>query len=496
MDRMHGFLDHQVATRPTAPAVSDDGGTRWSYDGLSVASDAVRGALSNAGVVAGDRVLIVSENCAAVLAALFACSRMGAVAVPVNARQTGVELGRIVDHARPAAVLLTTTASCDATDHAARMQAREISGAFGVLHLATPFASNPDVDGDVAVMLYTTGTTGQPKGVMLTHANVRAAGHVSAEQRAMVTDDVVYGVLPVTHVFGLASVVMAVVHVGAQVRLEARFSPAKLCEATRSGVTMLSAVPQMHALVMQYTKEQGYDALNSATLRYVSSGAAPLDPAWKRAAEVFYGVALQNGYGMTETTAGVCVTMNEIGDPDISVGPTMTGVQVRIDEGVAGDGDGSGEVLVHGAMVMKGYYRNPEETARVLSADGWLRTGDLGRIDGRGMLHILGRSKELIIHGGFNVYPPEVEAALNDHPKVIQTAVIGRMKDGDEQVLAFVQVAEGDEPDVAELHAFVRQKLSGYKRPGQIILATSLPAAPTGKILKHKLLDTFAGQLD
>ena len=145
---------------------------------------------------------------------------------------------------------------------------------------------------------------------------------------------------------------------------------------------------------------------------------------------------------------------------------------------------------------MKGYYRNPEETAKALDAEGWLRTGDLGRIDEHGHLHILGRSKELIIHGGFNVYPPEVEAALNDHPKVIQSAVIGRMKDGDEEVLAFVQIAPGDDVTAEELRTFVKEQLAGYKRPSQIVLATELPAAPTGKILKHRLLAAFADRLD
>ena len=194
MDRMHGFLEHQVATRGEAQAVSDDGGASWTYAGLSAACDAVQGELAAAGVAPGDRVLIVSENCAAAIAAQFACSRMGAVAVPINARQTWAELSRIVDHARPAAILLTTAASTNAVAHADQMQARQISGVFGALHLATPFASNPDDARDVAVMLYTTGTTGQPKGVMLTHANVRAAGTVSAEQRNMISQDVVYGV--------------------------------------------------------------------------------------------------------------------------------------------------------------------------------------------------------------------------------------------------------------------------------------------------------------
>jgi acyl-CoA synthetase (AMP-forming)/AMP-acid ligase II len=168
---------------------------------------------------------------------------------------------------------------------------------------------------------------------------------------------------------------------------------------------------------------------------------------------------------------------------------------VRIDTSVEGGTADSGEVLARGPNIMKGYYKNPEATAAALDADGWLHTGDLGRIDDTGRLHILGRTKELIIHGGFNVYPPEVEAALNDHPQVIQCAVIGRTVNGDEQVLAFVQAAEGDLPDVDDLRAFAAERLAGYKRPARIIVATALPAAPTGKILKHRLLTHFADQL-
>jgi acyl-CoA synthetase (AMP-forming)/AMP-acid ligase II len=355
--------------------------------------------------------------------------------------------------------------------------------------------SDPDADPEVAVLLYTTGTTGTPKGVMLTHDNLCFGGRTSANLRGMTPEDVIYGVLPVTHVFGLASVVTAATYAGAHVRFEPRFSAAALYAALTDGVTLLSAVPQMHALLMQYTKEQGYDRLPSETLRYVSSGAAPLDPTWKRKAEAFYGVALQNGYGMTETTAGVAATGNPIGDPDTSVGPALPGVEIAIDETVEGGGDGAGEVLTRGLHIMKGYYRNPEETARVLDADGWMHTGDLGCIDGNGHLHILGRSKELIIHGGFNVYPPEVEAALNDHPGVIQSAVIGRQKNGDEQVLAFCQVPEGSDLTPEVLREFVAERLAGYKRPSHIVLATTLPAAPTGKLLKHKLIEAFADAL-
>ncbi|MCD9148304.1 class I adenylate-forming enzyme family protein [Pseudophaeobacter flagellatus] len=505
MKRWHDLLAAQAATRPEAAAFSDSLGLSWSYGELAAAVAELGDLFKGAGVVPGDRVMVLSENCCATVAALMATSQCGAVAVPVNARMSAGEVDRIIDHARPALVLITTQIEGAAQGHADRLQAVPISGGFGALHMADLTAKRPaDAqaadDGvapeEVAVLLYTTGTTGAPKGVMLTHGNLLFGGRTSVELRDMVPGDVIYGVLPMTHVFGLASVMTAALYSGAEVWLEARFSAAKLYAALRRGVTRLAAVPQMHALVMQFAKEQGLERLDSPVLQYVSSGAAPLDPDWKRRAESFYGVALQNGYGMTEATAGVCATKNSVlGDPDISVGPPLPGVEVRINEEVPGGGDGIGEVQMRGANVMLGYYRNVEETARVLDADGWLSSGDLGRLDEKGFLHIEGRCKELIIHGGFNVFPPEVEAALNAHPQVVQSAVVGRPTKSDEEVLAFVQISPDDRPEVADLMQFVRAQLAGYKCPAQIVLSESLPAAPTGKILKHKLLAEFAADL-
>ncbi len=494
MDRLHHLLDKHVATRGLAPAFSDSIGTRWNYGELGAAAFDLADAFDRAFVGPGDRVMIVTENCNAAVAAVFAASRRHATIIPINARQTEAELTRIIEHADPKLVLFASAVSKEAAAHASRLQAKPLNGSFGALHMLRRSAE-ADAESDVAVQLYTTGTTGTPKGVMLTHENVRFGGKTSVDLRSMQSDDIIFGVLPITHVFGLCSIVVGAVHAGAQVRLEARFDVAKLYAGLREDVTLLSAVPQMHALLMQYTKEQGLQRLDSKTLRYVSSGAAPLDPTWKREAEAFYGVAIQNGYGMTETAAGVAATRNMIGDPDISVGPPMNGVEVKIDDTVPGGANGSGEIMVRGPNIMKGYFRNPDETAKVLQSDGWMRTGDLGRFDDDGRLHILGRSKELIIHGGFNVYPPEVEAALNDHQQVIQAAVIGHMVKGDEKVLAFCQVADNDAPDLDELRAFVADRLTGYKRPSQIILAGKLPAAPTGKILKHKLVEAFAEEL-
>ncbi|MFC4217946.1 class I adenylate-forming enzyme family protein [Pseudophaeobacter arcticus] len=496
MKYWHDLLAAQADARPEAAGFSDSLGVSWSYGALAAAAAELSQVIRQAGVRPGDRVMVLAENCCAVVAALMASSQCGAVAVPVNARMSSGEVDRILDHARPVAVLISSQIEGSAQSHAARLDATEITGSFGAMHMACPYPSSADAPSGVAVLLYTTGTTGAPKGVMLTHKNLLFGGKASAELRNMVPGDVIYGVLPMTHVFGLASVMTASIYAGAEVWLEARFSAEKLYKALRRGVTRLSAVPQMHALVMQFAKEQGLDQLDSPVLQYVSSGAAPLDPDWKRRAEAFYGVALQNGYGMTEATAGVCATKNSsLGNPDISVGPPLPGVELRIDESVAGGGDGIGEVQIRGDNVMLGYYRNPEETAQVLDQDGWLRSGDLGRLDAQGLLHIEGRSKELIIHGGFNVFPPEVEAALNAHPQVVQSAVVGRRSKGDEEVLAFVQVCEGDRPDPADLMQFVRGQLAGYKCPAQIVLTEALPAAPTGKILKHKLLEHFAQQL-
>ena len=490
---IHDYPDSQAAARPDALALKDSTGTALSYAALKAHSIALAGDLDDMSVRPGDRVMIVAENCVAAVSAIFACSRIGAVAVPVNARQTDFELDRIFDHARPRATLFTTEVSQEAKEHADRLGAAPLSNA---LALSTPYPSAPDVDSDVAVMLYTTGTTGAPKGVMLTHDNLRFAGNASAKIRGMTASDLIYGALPITHVFGLASMVMASSRAGASLWLAPRFSVQALYEALLEGVTVLPAVPQMHALLMDHARAQGLPKLTTGSLRYVSSGAAPLDPEWKTQAEAFYGIALQNGYGMTESTAGISATQNPKGDPDTSVGHPLDGVEVRIDQSVPGSDGGMGEVCTRGPHVMRGYYRNPDETTKALDTDGWLHTGDLGRIDARGCLHILGRRKELIIHGGFNVYPPEVEAALNDHPAVVQSAVIGwSPTDGDEQVLAFVQPTTPDAVDEAALKEHVAARLTGYKRPARIIVATSLPAAPTGKILKHKLLDFFAERL-
>jgi len=495
-NRIHEMVLHQVETRPDALALVDSNGrevTWLQYNELILEAENLLKAHS---VGAGERVMIIAENCLAVPVLIMAASRVGAWAVPVNARMSKPEIARIAEHARPRLILFTSAISQEAADHAQGQGAQPIATGFGALHiLATGItdAEQADEAENVSILLYTTGTTGDPKGVMLTHENLIFTAESSTNLRNLTSQDRVYGALPLTHVFGVASMLMASTWAGCTVLLAKRFTPAGLYKALYSGVTVLPAVPQMHALFMAYAADQGLSELGSNSLRYVSSGAAPLDPSWKRKAEVFYGLPLQNAYGMTETTAGFCGTRNAIGDPDISVGLPFPGVEIKLDLSVGEEAD-VGELLTKGPHVMKGYFRNLEATRAAMTEDGFLRTGDLGQIDEQGRVTIVGRAKELIIRGGFNVYPPEVEAALNDHPDVVQSAVIGHPVNGDELVLAFVQARALVTPD--DLSAFVADRLAGYKRPSQIHIVKQLPAAATGKILKYQLTKKFTDLIE
>lgn len=499
--RIHDTLQAAAAAKPSALAMIDYADGKFTWADLAAATADAKELLQAQGVKPGDRVVMVFENCLAVCAFIFATSELDAISVPLNARLTHAELDRLITHSDPSLVVFCNDASDTAVIHGKAFSAKAAMGRFGTVGVFQRNGSQPEpcfeaADEQVALLLYTSGTTGVPKAAMLTHHNLLCAAAAAAKVRGMQADDMTFLALPLSHIFGFVTF-LSICGAQGSMRLEARFSVERLYKALQTDVTLLPAVPQMHAHLFHFARAQNKPQYDTGLLRFVSSGGAPLDPTWKREAEAFYGIPLQNGYGLTEGAAGVCATKSDLGDPDVSVGFPMEGSLFKLDfeaEGATPD-EGIGEILVGGPQIMKGYFRDPEQSAKVLTEDGYFRTGDLGRFDEEGRLHIAGRSKELIIRSGFNVYPVEVEGALTDHPEVILAGVVGRPVSGNEEVLAFVKVAKDCTLTEADLSAFVKDRLAPYKRPTRIVVAQDLPAAPTGKILKAKLLSTFANEL-
>jgi acyl-CoA synthetase (AMP-forming)/AMP-acid ligase II len=485
--RIDAIVRRHARTAPDAPALREDGRT-LGYRELENAIDACAAWLRELGVQAGERVMLVGENCVAQVAALFAIASLDACFVNVNARMTAPELETVRSHCGARVVLYTAAVSADAAAHAARAgaAAHAHGGLVASLHAdnAEPAASTPAA---LAALVYTTGTTGNPKGVMLSHRNLLFVAAVSSRLRGLLPADLAYGVLPVSHVYGLSSVLLGTLYAGACLQLVPRFTPQAMLEAIRGGeLTIVQGVPAMYARLLalcaaEGARPQGTPAALASRLRFAYAGGSPLDPTLKRDVERLLGVPLHNGYGLTEAAPTVSQTRLDAPRADTSVGQAIPGVEVRVD-------GADGKLFVRGPNVMLGYYRDPAGTAAVLDADGWLDTGDLARRGPDGALFIDGRSKELIIRSGFKVYPLEVETVLNAHPAVTQSAVVGRaLEGGNEEVVAFVQPAAGKALAADELLDWAGARLAPYKRPARIVFMDSLPAAPSGKVLKHRL---------
>ncbi len=493
-ERIHQPLDRWATLQPDAPALVEQGGLALSYAELREAAGAIAAILRDAGVRGGDRVMIVNENSIAAVATLFAASLLDAWAVMVNARLAPPEIDRIREHARPRAMVFTHAVSAEAAAHAARHKAAPaLATSAGSIRIAGHLPAEPEPvaasgNKQTAAMIYTSGTTGQPKGAMLSHGNLLFAATSSGRLRRITSSDFVIQLVPVSHVFGLSSIFTCAMIAGAKVLLVPRFLPAQLADALRSGISVFQGVPAMYAKLLEHLETTGQSLL-APKLRYISAGGSPLDIDWKRSIEERFGLPLNNGYGLTECAANVAITRLDAPRHDDSIGLPLPGVEMRF---VGADGrdvaDGTiGEIFIRGPNVMLGYYRDEAATRAVLGSDGWYRSGDLGRRGEDGNLFVVGRAKELIIRSGFNVYPAEVETAINSHVDVVQSAVIGRKAGGNEEIVAFVEIKPGCSLDAALLRAHVGQRLAPYKRPQHIFILEKIPASPTGKILKASL---------
>jgi long-chain acyl-CoA synthetase len=466
-----------------------------TYGALWAAVEAAARLLRDNGVQAGDRIMLVSENCAAQIALLFAAAELQAWPVIVNARLSEREIDVIRAHCVPRVLLFTTGISSDACVHAARYRALDTDiGGLGTVAISAPdaaaVAEAADLAADVAAMIYTSGTTGTPKGVMMRHAGLLHFAQVSSTSRNMEPRDVAHAVLPISHIFGLATVLLATMYAGASLYLQARFTAEETLRALAEGkLTILQGVPTMFTRLLKLINERGGKA-PAPTLRYLYTGGAPLDPTLKRDVEAVFSLPLHHGYGMTEYAGSLFITRFDRPRSDCSAGEIVAGAELRIvDEHGADQPPGvPGQLWVRGPGTMLGYYHAPDQTAQALLPGGWLNTGDIGRSDPDGALFVVGRTKDLIICSGFNVYPIEVESVINSFPGIRLSAVVGRpIQNCDEEVVAFVET-DGSVPfEEAALHAFLKTRLSPYKRPAAIREIEAIPTTASGKLLKQGL---------
>jgi malonyl-CoA/methylmalonyl-CoA synthetase len=474
--------------------ISPDGST-LSYDEVLAKTASYAAALAAAGVKPGDRVAAQVEKSTETLFLYLGCVRAGAVFLPLNTAYTPAELDYFIGDAEPALVVVTPARRDVAAGLARKVGARvETLGANGdgtlpALAAAADGASWTDVErgpGDLAAVLYTSGTTGRPKGAMLSHENLRSNAEALVEAWRFTPQDVLIHALPIFHTHGLFVATNVTLMAGGRMVFLPKFSPSEVLDWMPKA-TALMGVPTFYTRLLddpRLTKEA------TARMRLFISGSAPLLADTHRAFRERTGHAILERYGMTETSMN---TSNPYEGDRIpgSVGPALPGVSVRVTEPETGlplAGDAIGMIEVSGPNVLSGYWMKPEATKESFRKDGFFITGDLGKIDKNGYVWILGRGKDLVITGGFNVYPKEVELEIDALAGVNESAVIGvPHRDFGEAVVAVVVPEKDAALDETAMISQLKERLAGYKVPKRVIVVAELPRNTMAKVQKNVL---------
>jgi long-chain acyl-CoA synthetase len=495
------MLSESALRAPDHPVAAFDGG-RLTYRQLDQASDRLAANLAAAGIGSGDRVALQLPNIPQFLISYFGILKAGAVVVPLNVLLRAPEIAYHLSDSGARAlitwegVLAEAAKGAEAAGTGAIYAVGHAAGAAGAL----PFerlldATAPSREtvmrrpADTAVIVYTSGTTGQPKGAELTHIQLYMNADIPGRLFDVQPTDVVITVLPLFHVFGLSSILDVCVRFGCTMSLVPRFTPgAVLAAIQRDRATIFEGVPTMFADLLSFPELDRYDL---SSLRVAISGGASIPAPVLDAFEERFGLVILEGYGMTETAATMTFNPSEAERRAYSVGKPVWGTQTQVwdDEGhpLPAGPEHVGEIVTRGLHVMKGYLNQPEATAATFTGD-WLHTGDLGYFDEDGFLFIVSRKKELIIRGGYNVYPSEIENVLHAHPAVAEAAVVGVPHERlGEEVMAVVIVRAAMEVREHELVAWCRERLAAYKCPRVFQFRTELPKNTMGKVLKDEL---------
>lgn len=475
------------------PALETPRGT-LTYRELARCVDATCEDLRGLGVVAGQRVLVVGANSAHDVALLFALSRIGAWPVLVSARVAPAQLDAIAAHCEPHLALYVCVQP-EALAHAERRDAAAASfrqldairiGVESSRAALEAHALQPS--DDVAALIYTSGTTSAPKAAMLSHANLLFIALTQRNLRRYSETDKTYCPLPLAHI-GALGILLCVVAAGACMHLIPRFVPGELAAAIRlDGISVVPGLPPLHVKFLDWVNENRA-RFDRGRVRLVTTSSSPLHLPVKQAVEALYGCPLQNAYGLTEASGVVFqVEVDERRD-DTSVGRSIPGASVRIvgPDGADVRGGEPGEILVRGPNVFLGYYRNTEATRAAFTVDGWLRSGDVARLDENGFAFIEGRRQEAIRRSGYTVYPAEIEGALNAHPAVALAAIVPGKRAVDEEVAAFVELKREASVAADALVEFLRERVAAYELPGFVRVVERLPTLPNGKIDRRTL---------
>ncbi|MBN9100742.1 MAG: long-chain fatty acid--CoA ligase [Pseudonocardia sp.] len=462
-----------------------------TYSDLLATAAAVAGTLVEKGIKPGDRVGLVLPNVPAYPILFYGSLLAGATVVPMNPLLKAREVQYYLKDSGMSLVF-GWDGGGDAVPEGAKAEGVEsvVVGAMGPGESSGTPVTEPVErdDSDTAVILYTSGTTGQPKGAELTHHNLASNAAVTVEALIQITpEDVIMGCLPLFHVFGLTCGLNASVRNGSCLTLIPRFDPGKaLSVVARDKVTVFEGVPTMYAGMLHHADADGADM---STLRTCISGGSAMPVEIMKAFEEKFGCVILEGYGLSETSP-----VASFNQPGMERKPGTIGVEVPGCEMKVVDDDGNevangepGEIAIRGENVMKGYWGRPEATAEAIP-DGWFRTGDVATKDDEGYYTIVDRKKDLIIRGGYNVYPREIEEALYEHPAVAEAAVIG-IKDASlgEEIGAAVAFKDGQSAEPEELSAFVKERVAAYKYPRHVWVVDQLPKGPTGKILRREV---------
>lgn len=475
------------------PAIRLDD-TVLTYSDLLDRAGAVADQLRRDGFAPGDRAGLMTPNVPAYPVHLFGVLLAGGVVVPLNPLLKAREVEYHLADAG-ATVVFTVPEAADevqagATPAGSRVAV--VAGDGGPAPSApgrSPIADRDD--DDTAVILYTSGTTGRPKGAELTHENLRSNAAVTRETLIETgPDDVVMGCLPLFHVFGLTCGLLASVQAGSCLSLIPRFDGAKALEVIeRDGVTVFEGVPTMYAAMLAARDADGTLGGDLATIRTCICGGAPLPVELLNRFEATLGCVILEGYGLSESAPVACFNHPHLERKPGTVGVAVADVALRVVDTEGNEvADGEvGEILISGPNVMKGYWGRPEVTAETV-VDGWLRTGDLAVRDAEGYFTIVDRKKDMIIRGGYNVYPREVEEVLYEHPGVAEAAVIGIPHETmGEEVAAAVALKAGHEASPDDVREFVKDRIAPYKYPREVWIVPELPKGPTGKILRREV---------